>query len=231
MNTRLDRRRTLLPSRSVARPQACEDPRQILGGIARMMRCRRSQTLSLEPTEQAWLEARNGIARLCSFDATGRRRIMAFLFAGDVWTITPEDSSVFSVEAVVDDTVLARYPRRAVEALVARDPAASASMCQLAFASARHMERRLLDLCKMTATEKVCAFLLDLVERTPPNESEFVALHMSRQDIADYLALTNETVSRTLTALRQRKVIALPTPREVLILDRARLSRLSDEPA
>jgi CRP-like cAMP-binding protein len=93
------------------------------------------------------------------------------------------------------------------------------------------MERRLLDLCKMTATEKVCAFLLDLVERTPPNESEFVALHMSRQDVADYLALTNETVSRTLTALRQRKVIALPTPREVLILDRARLSRLSDEPA
>jgi CRP/FNR family transcriptional regulator, nitrogen fixation regulation protein len=230
MYTRLGRRRMLLQSRSVATPSAHEDPRQILGSIARVIRCRRGQTLSLEPTEQFWLEARSGIARLCSFDATGRRRIVAFLFTGEVWTITPEDSSFFSVEAVVDDTVLARYPRRAVEALVARDPAASASMCQLAFASARQMERRLLALCKMTATEKVCAFLLDLVERTPANESGFVVLQMSRQDIADYLALTNETVSRTLTALRQRKVIGLPTPREVFILDRARLARPFDEP-
>ena len=130
-----------------------------------------------------------------------------------------------SVEAVVDGTLLARYSRHEVANLVAHDPSVGASVCQLAFASARHMERRLLHLCKMTATEKVGSFLLDLARHTPPDESGFVALQMPRQDIADYLTLTNETVSRTLTALRKRCAIALPTPHQVDILDCSRLAQ------
>jgi CRP/FNR family transcriptional regulator, nitrogen fixation regulation protein len=230
MYTSLHRDGKLPRARASAAPRAREGSLEILGSIARIIRCQRGQALPVGPPEQFWLEVRHGIARLCSFAATDRRRILAFLFPGDVWTVTPADSCMSSVEAVVDDTLLARYSRRAVEDLVARDPSVGASLCQLAFASARHMERRLLHLCKVTATEKVCCFLLDLAQRTPPDESGFVALQMSRQDIADYLTLTNETVSRTLTSLRQHKVISLPTPHQVCILDGSRLARSSVRP-
>jgi CRP-like cAMP-binding protein len=76
-----------------------------------------------------------------------------------------------------------------------------------------------------TAQERVAGFLLEMAARAPgANEIE---LPMSRQDIADYLGLTIETVSRTLTQLEKSAAIAVPTSRHIVLRNRAALTRMN----
>ena len=76
-----------------------------------------------------------------------------------------------------------------------------------------------------TAQERVAGFLLEMAQRSAaPSE---VDLPMSRQDIADYLGLTIETVSRTLTQLENSAAIAVPTSRRIVLRNRAALTRLN----
>jgi len=75
------------------------------------------------------------------------------------------------------------------------------------------------------AQERIAAFLLEMAARAPGADS--VELPMSRQDIADYLGLTIETVSRTLTQLEAEAAIALPTSRRVVLRNRSALSELN----
>jgi CRP-like cAMP-binding protein len=76
-----------------------------------------------------------------------------------------------------------------------------------------------------TAQERVAAFLLEMFQRIKSTDG--IKLPMSRQDIADYLGLTIETVSRTLTSLECSAAIALPTSRRIVLRDRAALHRLN----
>jgi CRP/FNR family transcriptional regulator, nitrogen fixation regulation protein len=76
-----------------------------------------------------------------------------------------------------------------------------------------------------TAQERVVSFLLEMAARTPANNA--VELPMSRQDIADYLGLTIETVSRTLTHLENTAAIELPTSRRIVLRNRIALGRLN----
>ena len=78
---------------------------------------------------------------------------------------------------------------------------------------------------RKTAQERVAAFLLNLAERTPT--PGVIDLPMSRSDIADYLGLTIETVSRTLTQLEKTAAIELPTSRRIVLRNRSALSRLN----
>ena len=75
-----------------------------------------------------------------------------------------------------------------------------------------------------TAQERVAGFLLEMAARAPAGEVE---LPMSRQDIADYLGLTIETVSRTLTQLENSAAIAVPSSRRIVLRNQAALSRLN----
>lgn len=75
------------------------------------------------------------------------------------------------------------------------------------------------------AQERIAAFLLEMAARAPGADS--VELPMSRQDIADYLGLTIETVSRTLTQLEAEAAIALPTSRRVVLRNRSALRELN----
>jgi CRP/FNR family transcriptional regulator, nitrogen fixation regulation protein len=76
-----------------------------------------------------------------------------------------------------------------------------------------------------TAQERVAGFLLEMAERGQAPDS--VELSMSRQDIADYLGLTIETVSRTLTNLESAEAIALPTSRRILLRNRPALRQMN----
>jgi CRP/FNR family nitrogen fixation transcriptional regulator len=77
-----------------------------------------------------------------------------------------------------------------------------------------------------TAPERVASFLLEMAERIQCNKE--VELPMSRRDIADYLGLTIETVSRTLTQLEKQSAIALLTSRRIILRKRIALRRLVD---
>ena len=75
--------------------------------------------------------------------------------------------------------------------------------------------------------EKVATFLLMMADQAGEDKDAAMGLPMTRSDIADYLGLSMETVSRTLTKLKQNRLVAIPTPDRIKILDRDRLGELA----
>jgi CRP/FNR family transcriptional regulator, nitrogen fixation regulation protein len=123
---------------------------------------------------------------------------------------------------MIEGTAVARYSRRRLEMLAATDPQVAARVREIAFETISRLERRMLTLGRMTALEKVGSFLLEMAERSS-KETEEVVLPMSRYDIADYLALAVETVSRALTDFKHRGAITFVGVHRVKILDRQAL--------
>ena len=148
----------------------------------------------------------SGAVRTYRVLADGRRQIQAFYAPDDVFGFELESDHTHSAEAIVDSRIVL-IRRGAITALAARDGEVARQLWTL------------------TARERVVSFLLEMAERGPTGEP--VTLPMSRQDIADYLGLTIETVSRTLTSLESLDAIALPNSRRIVLRDRAALSRLS----
>jgi CRP-like cAMP-binding protein len=129
----------------------------------------------------------------------------------------------FSAEAVTDCKVLV-IKRSALTSLAARDPEVSRRLWDMTARELQRAQGHIMLLIK-TAQERVAGFLLEMSTRsTSANEIE---LPMSRQDIADYLGLTIETVSRTLTQLENTAAIAVPTSRRIVLRNRSALSRLN----
>ena len=165
----------------------------------------------------------SGAVRTSKILSDGRRQIGGFYLPGDIFGIDLGDEHAFSAEAIGDVTVL-YVRRRAVLALADRNGHVAR---QLWAATARELsqaQRRVLLLIQ-SAQERLAGFLLEVAERARSGDS--VDLAMTRQDIADYLGLTIETVSRTLTALAEEAVIELPSKRRILLRDRAALEFMS----
>lgn len=165
----------------------------------------------------------SGTVRTYKVLADGRRQIGGFYLVGDLFGLEAGDEHTFSAEAVSDAKVLV-IKRSAVFALAARNNGVASQLWNLTTRELRRMQGHIMLLIK-SAHERVAGFLLEMAERSPTsNELE---LPMSRQDIADYLGLTIETVSRTLTSLENTSAIALPSARRVVLRDRAALSALN----
>jgi CRP/FNR family transcriptional regulator, nitrogen fixation regulation protein len=156
----------------------------------------------------------SGMVRTCKFLVDGRRQIGGFYLPGDIFGLEPESEYTFSAEAVTEVEVIA----------VKRAAASSTQLLALMSRELQSTQNHLLLLAK-TAPERVASFLLEMAERI--QSAHEVELGMSRQDIADYLGLTIETVSRTLTQLENESTIALPTSKRVVLRNRATLKRLN----
>jgi len=114
--------------------------------------------------------------------------------------------------------------RSTVCALAAKDPGVARQLWNQTAGELQRMQDHVMLLVK-SAQERVASFLLQMAQRIPgANE---IDLPMSRQDIADYLGLTIETVSRTLTQLETRATIALPSSRRIVLRNRPMLDRLN----
>jgi CRP-like cAMP-binding protein len=170
----------------------------------------------------------SGAARECALLADGRRQVVGFLMPGDMFGFCALEVHRFSGEIIVDSTRVARYPRYWIERLAESNPEVARRYRQLALEAIDQLQSRIAMLARPTALEKVSSFLLEMADRSALSSTQLIELPMSRYDIADYLALSVETVSRTLTALRQRRVIALPGARCVSIVDRSRLEWCSE---
>jgi CRP/FNR family nitrogen fixation transcriptional regulator len=161
-----------------------------------------------------------GVARTMRVLSDGRRQISAFHQAGDVFGIELSDVHRFSAEAVTECRI-ALVRRPALDRAIARDTVAARSLWSLTSQTLADAQEHLLLLTRRSAAERVAAFLLDMAEAS--GDSRAIDLPMSRLDIADYLGLTIETVSRTLTQFERDGVIALPSSRHVVIRNRAAL--------
>lgn len=152
----------------------------------------------------------------------GRRQVGAFYLPGDMFGLESGEEHAFSAEAVVDSTVTV-IDRGIVTSLAACDRDVARQLWTLMGRELQSTQDRLLLLIK-TAHERVASFLLEMADRIQSNDE--VELAMSRQDIADYLGLTIETVSRMLTQLENASAIALPTSKRIVLRDRKVLKRL-----
>ncbi len=165
----------------------------------------------------------SGTVRTYKVRSDGRRQIGAFYLPGDIFGLEMGDEHTFSAEAITDSKVLV-IKRSAVIGLAARDNDVARQLWTLTGCELQRTQDHILLLVK-TAQERVASFLLEMAARMPAGNA--VELPMSRQDIADYLGLTIETVSRTLTHLENAAAIELPSSRRIVLRNRTALGRLN----
>jgi CRP/FNR family transcriptional regulator, nitrogen fixation regulation protein len=182
-----------------------------------------------------WYRMVSGAARECCLTADGRRQVVGFLLPGDAFGFSARATREVAGE-IIADSLVESFPRGQAAALAESDPLVACKMREMAFNTIDRMQAHTLLLGCDSAREKVCAFLLEMSARSGAVPGNIISLPMSRYDIADYLGLAVETVSRTFTALRHQCIIALVGSRRVRVLDGDRLGRfgqaeLSSAPA
>jgi len=165
----------------------------------------------------------SGSVRTYKILTDGRRQIGGFYLPGDTFGLEFADEHTLSAEAITDTKVLV-VKRNAINALAGRDAAVSQQLFTLTGRELHRVQDRILLLIK-SAQERVASFLLEMSARV--SGSNAIELPMSRQDIADYLGLTIETVSRTLTSLEDSAAIEVPTSRRIVLRNRPALSRMN----
>jgi CRP/FNR family transcriptional regulator, nitrogen fixation regulation protein len=176
-----------------------------------------------EPAEYFY-QVVSGAVRTYKVLSDGRRQIGAFHLPGDVFGLEAGAAHGFSAEAVTDSIV--RVAKRSgMIALAARDSGIAAELWASTARSLRGAQEHMLLLGRKNAEERVASFLLAMAGPACPDQ--VIELPMSRQDIADYLGLTIETVSRTLTQLEAKSAIELPSSRRIVVKSRASLQRLN----
>jgi CRP/FNR family transcriptional regulator len=171
----------------------------------------------------------SGAMRLSKLLADGRRQIAGFLFPGDFLGLTVEDAHLFTAEAIGDSAVC-RFPRARFEAFLDDHPQMERRLFAIAAHELAAARQQLVLLGRKTATEKVVSFLLMLGSRCPLEGglADEVALPMTRTDIADYLGLRIETVSRELTALKTSRLIRLTGTHALRLLDKPQLQAMAE---
>jgi CRP/FNR family transcriptional regulator len=170
-----------------------------------------------------------GAVRLVKGLADGRRQVIEFLVAGEYFGLIGGAEHAYSVEAIVGSK-LARYSCAKLDAAARANPALAERLLDLARTDLERAHAQMLLLGRKTAEEKIASFLLALARRQGDGArpAGMLRLPMSRQDMADYLGLTIETVSRTMTRLRQEGLIALPSPQQVVLQQRSMLEALAE---
>jgi CRP/FNR family nitrogen fixation transcriptional regulator len=163
-----------------------------------------------------------GAVRTYKILSDGRRQVEAFHLSGDLFGLEMGDSHLSSAEAVTNSTVLV-VKRNALLALAKRDSDVARQLWTFTARELQRAQHHMLLLIR-NAQERIAMFLLEMAERIPAGNT--VELPMSRQDIADYLGLTIETVSRTLTLLENTAAIEVPTSRRIILRNRPALNRL-----
>ena len=166
----------------------------------------------------------SGVVRICKFLSDGRRQIESFHAEGEILGLEAADAHRFTAEAVSDCTLIA-YRRRNLASRAAADESVARELFAHAMDSLARAQDHLLVLGRRSAMEKLASFLAEWADAAPDHRR--FTLAMTRQDIADYLGLTIETVSRTFTQLEKDAVISIPTPREIRLTDPAALRRLN----
>lgn len=165
----------------------------------------------------------SGAVRTTRLLSDGRRQVGSFYYPGDLVGLETGDIHRFSAEAL-SDSVLLVVKRSALKAF-AGDGATDRAIWEATRRELERTQEHLLVLGRKTACEKVASFLMDLAER---EGGEQISLPMGRQDMADYLGLTIETVSRMLTQLQGASVVEFEGCRRFRVKRWDALERLAE---
>jgi CRP/FNR family transcriptional regulator, nitrogen fixation regulation protein len=212
--------------------ERAESPRSIptaLDALAVASRFQRDEEIyPQQGSVGRWYRVISGAARRFILRADGRRQTVDLLLPGDFFGFGVRGMHAFTAEAIVADTVIARYSASRIETLAASDPRAARELSGIVVSAMSRLHSLLLILGRTTAEQKVGSFLLHMQERVGSGAVDRLTLPVTRYDVADYLALSVETVSRALTGLKERGVISLSGPRKIGIIDRDALENERD---
>jgi CRP/FNR family transcriptional regulator, nitrogen fixation regulation protein len=177
-----------------------------------------------EPADYVY-QVMSGAVRSYKLLSDGRRQIGAFHLAGDIFGLEIGTDHRFTAEAIVDTTVRL-MKRRSLELVAESDVMVARNLLSMTTNSLRHAEDHMLLLGRKTSLERVAAFLIEMDTRS--TAAGILALPMCRRDIADYLGLTLETVSRALSRLHALGILGFigNNQRQIVLLDRDQLASL-----
>ncbi len=171
----------------------------------------------------------SGAAKLYKLLADGRRQITGFLFEGDFLGLAFKEIHSFTAEAVTACTIC-RFSHKKLEALLNQYPKLEKRLLREAMEELAAVQDQMLMLGRKTAMEKVASFLLMLSRRAEKRGrlANPVAVPMNRSDIADYLGLTIETVSRTITELKKEGIISITGLSHVEIVNANQIEEIAE---
>lgn len=150
-----------------------------------------------------------GHVRVYKSLADGRRQITGFLYPSNFLGLSVAGTYPYSAETISAVT-LCRFPRKGMSKIIEKYPSFEHNLLELASNELAAAQEHVLLLGRKTAAERLCSFILNIsAKQNTSEQNETVMLPMTRQDIADYLGLTIETVSRTFTRLKKSGVIEL----------------------
>ncbi len=200
-------------------------PRSTLASLGTISHFERNATIFSEgDTADYSYRVVSGAVRLSKMMSDGRRQIAEFALPGDFIGINWLDEHAMTAEALNDVTVVA-YARGRLERLGDENRDVRAEL----FANLRHdlwaAQNHLVILGRQSALERVAGFLVQLVERNRSGDKTRIDIPMTRQDIADYLGLTIETVCRMLTRLKASGIVGIPDRHTITVRNSAGLKR------
>jgi len=177
-----------------------------------------------EPAEYVY-QVKTGAVRSYKLLSDGRRQIGAFHLVGDIFGLEYGGIHRFTAEAIVTTTVRL-IKRQSLEFVAQNDAMVARNLLSMTTSNLQHAEDHMLLLGRKTSLERVAAFLIEMDKRL--TAAGVMALPMSRRDIADYLGLTLETVSRALSRLHEIGILGYigNTQRQIILLDRQQLAGL-----
>lgn len=171
-----------------------------------------------------------GTLKLYKLLPDGRRQVTGFMFPGDFLGITLDDEHAFTVEAL-EEAQLCWFPRTRFGEFLEQHFHLERALFRVAAHELAAAQLQMVLLGRKSAIERVASFFMNLLERSERVAGEKVGvidLPMSRLDIADYLGLTKETVSRVLATLKDRKLVRLLTLDRIQLLDRHGLTEMAE---
>ena len=196
----------------------------LLGLMGAPMRFARNNEIygEHEPAEYLY-QVISGAVRTYRMLDDGRRQISAFYLPGDIFGVEAGEVHLSSAETICDTQILVAK-RSAVMARAEHEKSLARQLWMLTVRELQRVQEHSLALIK-SAEERVAGFLLEMAGRNAGGAA--IELPMSRQDIADYLGLTIETVSRTISQFVHSGTITLETSRRIQLRNRPALNRLN----
>jgi CRP/FNR family transcriptional regulator, nitrogen fixation regulation protein len=185
---------------------------------------RKSQIIREDEAADHVYEVVSGTVCTCKMLREGRRQIAGFYFAGDICGLESAKKHSVAVEAITNAQV--RIFKK--QALASSNLEVADRLLALTTRELARKQDHLLLLLSTTAEERIICFLIEMVQRASPREDDLIHLPMARRDIADYLGLTIETVSRVLWDFERRGAIEISGRHSIVLRNQSTKEELQE---
>lgn len=210
------------------REPAPRDELHPLQNIGTTLTFGRNETIFVQGDEAKYAyKVVGGAVRHCKLLADGRRQIADFLMPGDLFGFVDFGTYAFSAEAITN-VVVVRYLRSQVERLGDEHNGLRRKLTMLLHERLSVAQTHLVMLGRQTVKERMASFLMQMAERCDLADGGRIDLPMGRQDIADYLGLTIETVCRAIGELKRAGTIGVPNTHQIDLHDIEALSAVAE---